>query len=66
MRYNGPSPPLADIILFGISLLSFSSRFLKHVFQSQASSGVLARTLDLQGGGCEIPHQLERGTKYSL
>ena len=28
---NALSPPLVDIVLFGLSLLSFLSRFLKHV-----------------------------------
>ena len=28
---NGPSPPLVDIVLLGLSLLGFSSRFLKLV-----------------------------------
>ena len=29
---NSPSPPLADIVLFGLSPSGFSSRFLKHVY----------------------------------
>ena len=29
---NSLSPPLADIILFGLSLPGFLSRFLKHVY----------------------------------
>ncbi|KAG7016972.1 hypothetical protein SDJN02_22083, partial [Cucurbita argyrosperma subsp. argyrosperma] len=29
---NSPSPPLADIVLFGLSLLGFSSKILKRVY----------------------------------
>ena len=30
-RFNGLNPLLADIVLFGISLLGFPSRFLKRI-----------------------------------
>ena len=29
--YNGPRPPLADIVFFGLSLSGFTLRFLKRV-----------------------------------